>query len=82
MADVSGKVLTLNVGSNDGVSAGDVFEVLRIVREVKDPVTKETLDVVTEKTGEMTITSVREKIATGNYTGSAAQNGFMARKKI
>jgi hypothetical protein len=74
--------LTLNVGSNDGVSAGDVFEVLRIVREVKDPVTKETLDVVTEKTGEMTITSVREKIATGNYTGSAAQNGFMARKKI
>jgi len=38
--------------------------------------------VVTEKTGEMTITSVREKIATGNYTGSAAQNGFMARKKI
>jgi len=82
VADVSGKVLTLNVGSNDGVSAGDVFEVLRIVREVKDPVTKETLDVVTEKTGEMTITSVREKIATGNYTGSAAQNGFMARKKI
>jgi curli biogenesis system outer membrane secretion channel CsgG len=82
VADVSGKVLTLNVGSNDGVSAGDVFEVLRIVREVKDPVSKETLDVVTEKTGEMTITSVREKIATGNYTGSAAQNGFMARKKI
>ena len=82
VADVSGKVLTLNVGANDGVSAGDVFEVLRIVREVKDPVTKETLDVVTEKTGEMTITSVRDKIATGNYTGSAAQNGFMARKKI
>lgn len=82
VADVSGKVLTLNVGANDGVSAGDVFEVLRIVREVKDPVTKEVLDVVTEKTGEMTITSVREKIATGNYSGSAAQNGFMARKKI
>src|SRR5580765_206069 len=82
VADVSGKVLTLNVGSNDGVSAGDVFEVLRIVREVKDPVTKETLDVVTEKTGEMTITSVREKIATGNYTGSPAKVGFMARKKI
>jgi hypothetical protein len=82
VADVSGKVLTLNVGSNDGVNVGEVFEVLRIVREVKDPVTKETLDVVTEKTGEMTITSVREKIATGNYTGSAAQNGFMARKKI
>jgi hypothetical protein len=52
------------------------------VREVKDPVTKETLDVVTEKTGEMKIVSVRDKIATGDYTGSAAQVGFAARKKI
>ena len=82
VADVSGRSLPLNVGGNDGVNNGDVFEVLRIVREVKDPVTKETLDVVTEKTGEMTITNVRDKIATGNYTGSAAQVGFMARKKI
>jgi curli biogenesis system outer membrane secretion channel CsgG len=82
VADVSGKTLVLNVGSTDGVSVGEVFEVLRIVREVKDPVTKETLDVVTEKTGEMTITSVRDKVATGTYTGSAAQVGFMARKKI
>jgi curli biogenesis system outer membrane secretion channel CsgG len=82
VADVSGKTIVLNVGSTDGVNVGEVFEVLRIVREVKDPVTKETLDVVTEKTGEMTITSVRDKVATGTYTGSAAQVGFMARKKI
>lgn len=82
VADVSGRTLTLNVGGNDGVNVGETFEILRIVREVKDPVTKETLDVVTEKTGEMTITNVRDKIATGSYTGSAAQVGFMARKKI
>ena len=82
VADVSGRTLTLNVGGNDGVNVGETFEVLRIVREVKDPVTKETLDVVTEKTGEMTITNVRDKIATGSYTGSAVQVGFMARKKI
>jgi len=82
VADVSGKTIVLNVGSTDGVNVGEVFEVLRIVREVKDPVTKETLDVVTEKTGEMTITSVRDKVATGTYTGSAAQIGFMARKKL
>jgi hypothetical protein len=25
---------------------------------------------------------VREKVATGSYTGTAAQVGFMARKKI
>jgi curli biogenesis system outer membrane secretion channel CsgG len=82
VADVSGKTLVLNVGSNDGVNVGEVFEVLNIVREVKDPVTKETLDVVTEKTGEMTITSVRDKVATGTYTGSTAKVGFMVRKKI
>ncbi len=82
VADVSGNILTLNVGGNDGVNVGETFEILRIVREVKDPVTKETLDVVTAKTGEMTITNVRDKIASGNYTGSAAQVGFMARKKI
>jgi curli biogenesis system outer membrane secretion channel CsgG len=82
VADVSGKTLVLNVGSNDGVNVGEVFEVLNIVREVKDPVTKETLDVVTEKTGEMTITSVRDKVSTGTYTGSPAKVGFMARKKI
>jgi curli biogenesis system outer membrane secretion channel CsgG len=82
VADVSGKTLVINAGGNDGVSVGDVFEIMRIVREVKDPVTKETLDVVTEKTGEMKIVSVRDKIATGDYAGSAAQVGFAARKKI
>ena len=82
VADVSGNTLVLNVGGNDGVNVGETFEILRIVREVKDPVTKETLDVVTEKSGEMTITSVRDKIATGNYTGSSRQVGFMARKKM
>ena len=82
MADVSGHTLVINAGSNDGVNAGEVFEVMRIVREVKDPVTKETLDLVTEKTGEMTITNVRDKISTGSYVGSTAQVGFVARKKM
>lgn len=82
VADVSGNTLVLNVGSADGVNVGETFEILRIVREVKDPVTKETLDVVTEKSGEMTITSVRDKIATGNYTGTKPAVGYMARKKI
>jgi curli biogenesis system outer membrane secretion channel CsgG len=82
VADVSGNTLVLNVGSADGVNVGETFEILRIVREVKDPVTKETLDVVTEKSGEMTITSVRDKIATGSYTGTKPAVGYMARKKI
>jgi curli biogenesis system outer membrane secretion channel CsgG len=82
VADVSGHTLVISAGANDGVNAGEVFEILKILREVKDPVTKETLDLVTEKTGEMTIVTVRDKIATGNYVGSTAQVGFVARKKL
>ena len=51
-------------------------------REVKDPTTKEVLDRITTKVGEMTITSVRDKIATGTYSGAPAKVGYLARKKI
>jgi hypothetical protein len=82
VADVNGATLTIAAGSSDGVSAGEVFEIHKILREVKDPVTKEVLDKVTEKVGEMTITTVRERVSVGSYRGSAAQVGFVARKKI
>ena len=82
VADVSGASMTITAGSNDTVAVGDVFEILRIEREVKDPVTKEVLDRITSKVGELTISSVRDKIATGNYAGSPAAVGFIARKKM
>lgn len=82
VADVSGSTLTITAGSNDGVANGDVFEILRVTREVKDPTTKEVLDRLTEKVGEMTITSVRDKIASGNYQGLPPQVSYIARKKI
>ena len=81
VADVAGNVLTVTAGGNDGVKIGDVFEIFRVVREVRDPVTKEVLDKITEKTGEITIVGVRDKIATGTYFGQPAQIGFEARKK-
>ena len=82
VADVSGRTLTIAAGANDGVNAGDVFEIHEVVREVKDPTTKEVLDRITNKVGEMTVTSVRDKIATGTYVGSPAKIGFIARKKL
>jgi curli biogenesis system outer membrane secretion channel CsgG len=81
IADVSGSSIVITAGTNDGVNTGDVFEVLRSVREVKDPTTHEVLDRITEKTGELTIVSVRDKIATGAYSGSPAQVGFLVRRK-
>jgi curli biogenesis system outer membrane secretion channel CsgG len=82
VADVSGNTLVIAAGGNDGVNVGEVFEILQVVREVKDPTTKEVLDRITNKVGEMTITSVRDKIATGTYSGSPAKVGYLARKKI
>jgi len=82
VADVSGNTLVIAAGGNDGVNVGEIFEVLQVVREVKDPTTKEVLDRITNKVGEMTITSVRDKIATGTYVGAPAKVGYLARKKI
>jgi curli biogenesis system outer membrane secretion channel CsgG len=82
VADVSGNTLVISAGASDGVNVGETYEILKVLREVRDPVTKELLDTETQKSGEMTITSVRDKIATGSYVGSAPAVGFIARKKL
>ena len=82
VADVSGNTIVISAGSNDGVNVGDVFEVLKVLREVKDPVTKEVLDRITEKVGDLTIATVRDKISTGSYSGQPAQVGFVVRKRL
>lgn len=82
VADISDSTMVITAGMNDGVVAGDVFEICKIDRVVRDPNTKEILDRVVTKVGECTISSVRERVATGAYTGSPAENGFLARKKL
>ncbi len=82
VADVAGNVLTIAAGSNDGVNAGEVFEIHQVDREVKDPATKEVLDRITHIVGTLTITNVRDRIATGTYSGSPAKVGMIARKKL
>ena len=81
VADVSGGVVTLAGGSNDGIQVGDRFEVFHIISEIKDPVSGEVLDSKVEKTGEMVITSVRDRIAMGQYSGGpVSAKNFTARK--
>jgi curli biogenesis system outer membrane secretion channel CsgG len=81
VAAVSGGSVTINAGSAAGVAVGDKLQVLRKIREVKDPVTKEVLDVETQPVGELVIVTVRERIATGAYTGQPAQVGDLVRNK-
>jgi curli biogenesis system outer membrane secretion channel CsgG len=70
VADVSGNSITINAGNAAGLRAGQTFTVYHKGKEIKDPSTGEVLDVQTTPLGTLTITMVRDKISTGNYTGS------------
>jgi curli biogenesis system outer membrane secretion channel CsgG len=80
VALVSGANLTIAAGASEGVNTGEVFEIFKVLGEIRDPATKEILDRQVEKVGEMTVTSVRDRVATGSYAGSPAQVGMLARK--
>ncbi|MEO5922760.1 MAG: CsgG/HfaB family protein [Bryobacteraceae bacterium] len=81
VAVASATSLTINAGSAGGVKVGDVMDVLRIGKEIKDPVSGEVLDVETTPLGTLKITSVRDRVATGDYSGPAAKVGDMVRSK-
>jgi hypothetical protein len=82
----SGQVV-LNVGTQDGVLRGDRFEILQINGEIKDPTTKEVIDIEAVKIGEFVADAIREKTVTGAYGGqpmtpaylSTAGKGYAAR---
>jgi curli biogenesis system outer membrane secretion channel CsgG len=70
VADVSGNIITINAGSGAGLAAGQTFTVYHKGKEIKDPSTGEVLDVQTTPIGQLTITTVRERIAIGNFNGA------------
>jgi curli biogenesis system outer membrane secretion channel CsgG len=78
---------TLAVGSNDGVLRGDRFEILQINGEIRDPATKEVIDIDAVKIGELVVDTVRDRTASGAYGGqplsaaivAAAGKGYAAR---
>lgn len=72
VADVSDSTLILNIGSNAGVHVGEILEVTRQTRTVKDPATGKVLKTVSSKIGTAAITEVDEQSATATFTGSGA----------
>jgi curli biogenesis system outer membrane secretion channel CsgG len=81
VADVSGNVITINAGSAAGLQPGQTFTVYHKGKEIKDPATGEVLDVQTTPIGQLTITSVRDRISSGTFNGSAtAVVGDVVRK--
>jgi hypothetical protein len=71
VADVTGNTLVLNVGSKDGVKVGDVLDISRAVKTVKDPTTGKVLRTITSKMGTATVTDVDAQSATANYSGGS-----------
>lgn len=82
VALVSDDTVTLAKGAEDGVEVGDRFEVFRIVREIKDPQTGEVLDQEVAKLGQMVVTSVRPRVATGSYAGSPVTTADGLARKV
>jgi len=71
IADFAGGIVTLTVGSNQGVKLGTVFSINKVVREIKHPVTGAVIRRVEESVGSVTIDDVAEDWAVGSFTGSA-----------
>ena len=69
VADVSGNSLVLNVGSKSGVRVGDVLQISRVVRTVKDPATGKVIKSITNKIGDAKVTEVDADSATVVFTG-------------
>ena len=72
VADVSGNIVTINAGTAAGLKAGQTFTVYHKGKEIKDPSTGEVLDVQTTPLGQITITTVRDRISMGTYAGAGA----------
>ena len=72
VADVSGNSITINAGTAAGLAVGQTFTIYHKGKEIKDPTTGEVLDVQTTPLGQLTITTVRDRISMGNYAGSGA----------
>src|SRR3984957_12409300 len=71
VADVSGNTLIVNVGKKAGLKVGDVLDVSRPVRVVKDPATGKVIKSITDKVGSATVTEVDDDSATATFSGAA-----------
>jgi curli biogenesis system outer membrane secretion channel CsgG len=80
VADVTGNTLILNVGKKAGVHVGDMLEISRQVRVVKDPTTGKVIKAVTDKIGQATVTDVDDDSSTATFSGvGAAKVGDVAK---
>ena len=54
----------MNIGANDGVKVGMLFDVLHIIMKIEDPETGEIIDEISEVIAEIKAVEVKEKSTT------------------
>jgi len=70
IADASTPDIVINVGSKDGVKAGETLSVVRVGKVIKDPVTGKPLRSIETAIGTLTITSADADSAVGKFSGT------------
>lgn len=79
--DAASKEITLSAGSDAGVAVGDVFEVHKVTRQVKDENTGEILGVRTVKVGTIKVSEVDKRYAFAKIeTGEGFESGLLVRE--
>jgi curli biogenesis system outer membrane secretion channel CsgG len=68
-AEPDGTVV-INVGSRNGVKAGDTLQIKRKIKDITDPATGKVLRSIENSVGTVTITQVDENSAVGKFSGS------------
>jgi curli biogenesis system outer membrane secretion channel CsgG len=82
VADVEGGVVVLNVGRLAGVRVGDRLTALRKIREVRDPTNGSLIRSIDNRVGDVIVTEVDERSATGQFRGNRpAQAGDAVRNQ-
>lgn len=71
VADISGKTVILNKGSNDGYQPGMQVAIERVIKVVKDPQTGKVLRQVTQKVGLVKLTDVDSTSSLGTIVSGA-----------
>jgi curli biogenesis system outer membrane secretion channel CsgG len=70
VAEVTGNLLTLNLGKKSGVKVGDEFAIFRETRAVTEPQTGAALPPVIDHLGDATVTEVAELYCTATFSGT------------
>lgn len=65
VADVTGTSITINRGRNSGVKEGQIFVILKILKEIKDPDTGQVISQKTEELARLKITKVDDAASEG-----------------